>query len=78
MSTAAMTHRLELPSHADTSLKASARFWFVVTVTGKLVFAFAVASRLRLPGRSVQGLRQQSPGHRGNLWSPIPRTAMPS
>lgn len=29
MSTAAMTHRLELPSLADAALKAAARFWFV-------------------------------------------------
>jgi uncharacterized membrane protein len=29
---------------ADAALKASARFWFVVTVIGQLVFAFAVAS----------------------------------
>lgn len=44
MSTAAMTHRLELPSLADAALKAAARFWFVVTVIGQLVFALAVAS----------------------------------
>jgi uncharacterized membrane protein len=44
MSTAVMTNRLELSSVADTALKAAARFWFVVTVLGQLVFAFAVAS----------------------------------
>jgi hypothetical protein len=30
--------------HADRALKAAAGFWFVVTVLGQLVFAFAVAS----------------------------------
>jgi tetratricopeptide (TPR) repeat protein len=44
MSTAVLTNRLELSSVADTALKAAARFWFVVTVIGQLVFAFAVAS----------------------------------
>src|SRR5713226_8825837 len=44
MSTAVMANRLELNSVADTALKAAARFWFVVTVIGQLVFAFAVAS----------------------------------
>lgn len=44
MSTAVMTNRLELSSVADTALKAAARFWFVVTVIGQLLFAFAVAS----------------------------------
>jgi len=44
MSTAVMTNRLELTSVADTALKATARFWFVVAVIGQLVFAFAVAS----------------------------------
>jgi uncharacterized membrane protein len=44
MSTAVMTNRLELSSVADTALKAAARFWFVVTVLGQLVFAFTVAS----------------------------------
>jgi uncharacterized membrane protein len=39
-----MTNRLELTSFADTALKAAARLWFVVTVFGQLVFAFAVAS----------------------------------
>jgi hypothetical protein len=39
-----MTNRLELSSVADTALKAAARFWFVVTVVGQVVFAFAVAS----------------------------------
>ncbi len=31
-------------NHADRALKAAAGFWFVVTVLGQLVFAFAVAS----------------------------------
>ena len=44
MSTAVMTNRLELGSVADTALKAAARFWFVVTVIGQLIFAFTVAS----------------------------------
>jgi Predicted membrane protein (DUF2306)/Tetratricopeptide repeat len=44
MSTAVMTHRLELDSVADTALKAAARFWFVATVVGQLIFAFTVAS----------------------------------
>jgi uncharacterized membrane protein len=44
MSTAVMTNRLELTSVADTALKVTARFWFVVAVIGQLVFAFAVAS----------------------------------
>ncbi len=44
MSTAVMTNRLELGSVADTALKAAARFWFVVTVVGQLIFAFTVAS----------------------------------
>jgi tetratricopeptide (TPR) repeat protein len=44
MSTAVMTNRLELSSVADTALKAAARFWFVVTVIGQLLLAFAIAS----------------------------------
>ncbi len=44
MSTAVFTSRLELSSVADTALKASARFWFAVTVIGQLAFAFAIAS----------------------------------
>jgi uncharacterized membrane protein len=44
MSTAVMTNRLELDSLAETALKAAARFWFVVTVLGQVVFAFTVAS----------------------------------
>jgi uncharacterized membrane protein len=39
-----MTNRLEMSSVADTALKAAARFWFVVTVVGQLVFAFTIAS----------------------------------
>lgn len=44
MSTAVLTSRLELSSVADTALKVAARFWFVVTIVGQLIFAFAVAS----------------------------------
>src|SRR6266705_1977259 len=44
MSTAVFTSRLDLSSVADSALKASARFWFVVTVIGQLAFAFAIAS----------------------------------
>jgi hypothetical protein len=44
MSTAVMTNRLEMTSVADTALKSAARFWFVVTVLGQLIFAFTVAS----------------------------------
>jgi uncharacterized membrane protein len=44
MSTAVMTNRLELSFFADTSLKVAQRCWFVVTVAGQLIFAFAVAS----------------------------------
>ena len=44
MSTAVMTNRLDLTTFADTALKSAARFWFVVTVAGQLLFAFAIAS----------------------------------
>jgi tetratricopeptide (TPR) repeat protein len=49
MSTAVLTNnvvtkRWDPGSVADTALKTSARFWFVVTVVGQLFFAFAVAS----------------------------------
>jgi len=48
MSTAVLTRvatkRWDLDSVADTSLRAAARFWFIVTVLGQLAFAFAVAS----------------------------------
>lgn len=44
LSTAVLTNRLDLNSVADSALKASARFWFVVTVIGQLFFAFAIAS----------------------------------
>ena len=45
MSTAVWTTEgLNLDSAADKALKASAGFWFVVTVIGQLLFAFAVAS----------------------------------
>lgn len=45
MSTAVMTtSRLELRSFADGALKASAKFWFAVTMIGQLVFAFVMAS----------------------------------
>ncbi len=44
MSTAVLTSRLELSSFPDDALKTAARFWFVVTFLGQLLFAFAVAS----------------------------------
>jgi hypothetical protein len=44
MSTAVMTHRLDLNSAADKALKAAARFWFVLAVIGQFAFAFSVAS----------------------------------
>jgi uncharacterized membrane protein len=44
ISTAVFTNRLDLSSVADRALKASARFWFVVTVIGQFAFAFAIAS----------------------------------
>ncbi len=44
MSTAVMTKRLELSSFADTAVKATARFWFAVTVVGQVVFGVTVAS----------------------------------
>ncbi len=44
MSAAVMTNRLELSSVADSALKAAARFWFVTTVVGQVIFAFTVAS----------------------------------
>jgi hypothetical protein len=44
MSTAVMTHRLELNSVADGALKGAARFWFIVVLIGQFVFAFSVAS----------------------------------
>lgn len=39
MSIAVMTNRLELSSVADTALKTAARFRFLATVTGQVVFA---------------------------------------
>jgi tetratricopeptide (TPR) repeat protein len=47
MSTAVITQsarRIDLSSAADKALKAAAGFWFVVTLAGQLVFAFAIAS----------------------------------
>jgi hypothetical protein len=44
MSTAVWTTRLELSSFADKSLKAAARFWFVVALVGQFAFAFSVAA----------------------------------
>ena len=44
MSTAVWTGtRLELNSVADTALKAAARSWFIVAVTGQFAFAFTIA-----------------------------------
>jgi hypothetical protein len=42
--TAWMNEGLKMDSFADTALKASDRFWFVVNIIGQLLFAFAVAS----------------------------------
>ena len=44
MSTAVWTTRLEFSSVADKSLRAAARFWFVVALVGQFAFAFSVAS----------------------------------
>jgi len=44
MSSAVLTNRFELNSVADATLKASARFWFVVAVIGQFAFGFTVAS----------------------------------
>ena len=44
MSTAVWTTRLELSSVADKSLRAAARFWFVVALAGQFAFAFSVAA----------------------------------
>src|SRR5215469_9968580 len=49
MSTAILTNRMELSSVANTALKATTRFWFVVAAIGQFVFAFAVASFYGLP-----------------------------
>jgi len=44
MNAIVLTNRVDLDSIAATALKAAARFWFVVTIIGQWVFAFAVAS----------------------------------
>ena len=44
MSTAVWTTRLELSSIADKSLRAAARFWFVVALVGQFAFAFSIAA----------------------------------
>ena len=44
MTTAVVTHRLELSSFADSALKFATRLWLVVTVVGQLAFAIAIAS----------------------------------
>jgi len=44
MSTAVWTTRLELSSVADKSLRAAARFWFVVALIGQFAFAFSIAA----------------------------------
>ena len=43
MSTAVWTTRLEVGSIADKSLRAAARFWFVVALAGQFAFAISVA-----------------------------------
>lgn len=40
----AMRRQVSLQSFADVALKASARFWFLVTIAGQLLFAFTIAS----------------------------------
>src|SRR5258707_7465520 len=44
MSTAVWTEPSELNSVGNTALKAAARFWFVLAVSGQLTFAFSIAS----------------------------------
>ena len=44
MSTAVWTTRLELGSIADKSLRAAARFWFVVALAGQFAFAISLAA----------------------------------
>lgn len=44
MSAIVLSNRLDIDSVASSTLKAAARFWFVVAVAGQFVFAFAVAS----------------------------------
>jgi hypothetical protein len=44
MSTTVWTTRLELSSVADKSLRAAARFWFVVALLGQFAFAISVAA----------------------------------
>jgi hypothetical protein len=44
MSTAVLTNRLELKSHADIALKAAAGFWFVVAVIGQWVFLYYIVA----------------------------------
>jgi tetratricopeptide (TPR) repeat protein len=44
MSTAVWTTRLELNSVADKSLRAAARFWFVVALLGQFAFALSIAA----------------------------------
>lgn len=55
MTTAVLTHRLEVGSFADSALKIATRFWFVVTVAGQLIFAFAIGSYYG--GAAVRGDR---------------------
>lgn len=53
--------RYSLQSAADTTLKATARFWFAVVVIGQLIFAFAVGSFYGLAairGNSAQAWSQ--------------------
>jgi len=44
MSTAVLTHPLEVDSFANKTLQAATRFWFVVLLIGQLIFAFTIAS----------------------------------
>ena len=60
MSTAAMTCRLEWPSLADTSLKAAARFWFVLTVISRLVFPWRLFAALLAEAYMDDGNKPQA------------------
>jgi hypothetical protein len=63
---AVWTSRWELDSVADTALKAATRFWFVVTISGQLLFALGVAAfygRAALRGDSYAWNRFMTHGY---------------
>ena len=60
MSAAAMTCRLAWPSLADTSLKAAARFSFVLTVISRLVFAWRLFAALLAEAYMDDGNKPQA------------------